>query len=80
VVFTPSADLAPEIADRVVLVGDGSIVADGPAREVLTDTALLSTHGLRPPTTVRLFEGLCDPADVPLTVPAARQWLLDDRE
>jgi cobalt/nickel transport system ATP-binding protein len=76
--FTPSLDLVPEIADRVVLIGrDGSIAADGPLRAVLTDRSLLADHGLRPPQTVRLFEGIVADDDIPLTVDAARQHLLD---
>lgn len=77
VVFTPSTDLAPVVADRVVVVArDGSIAADGPAREVLTDRALLDAHGLVPPVAVRLFEEIDD--DPPLTVEAARRRLADD--
>jgi cobalt/nickel transport system ATP-binding protein len=80
-VFTPSVDLAPVVAERVVLVGtDGSVVADGPTRDVLTDTSLLATHGLRPPVTVRLFEGLLDSDEIPLTVPDARRYLTTELE
>jgi cobalt/nickel transport system ATP-binding protein len=80
VVFTPSPDLVPRVADRAVLVGrDGSVAADGTVREILTDRALLDDHGLRPPATVRLFEGLVDGGDIPLTVPAARRCLRADR-
>jgi cobalt/nickel transport system ATP-binding protein len=77
VLFTPSLDVVPEVAGRVVLVGrGGSIVADGSVRDVLTDRALLADHGLRPPTAVRLFEGLLDREEIPLTVSAARSHLL----
>jgi cobalt/nickel transport system ATP-binding protein len=77
VVFTPSLDLVPEVADRVVLVGrDGSLVADGPVEEILTDRSLLEANGLRPPVTVRLFEDLVAD-DLPLTVSAARRRLRD---
>ena len=76
VVFTPSVDLVPELVDRVVLVGrDGTIAADGSARDVLTDRPLLADHGLRPPMTVRLFEGVVDDESLPLTVTAAREFL-----
>ncbi|ADE03181.1 energy-coupling factor ABC transporter ATP-binding protein [Haloferax volcanii] len=78
VLFTPSVDAVPEIADRVLVVGqDGSIAADGPVRDVLTDTTLLRDNGLRPPATVQLFEGILDVDDVPLTVSEARAHLLD---
>lgn len=79
-VFTPSTDLVPEVAERVVLVGrDGSIAADGDVRDVLTDQSLLEAQGLRPPATVRLFEGIADTDTIPLTVPAARRYLLRER-
>ena len=79
VVFTPSLDLVPELVDRVVLVGrDGTIAADGSVREVLTDRSLLVDHGLRPPMTVRLFEGLIADDSLPLTVAAAREVLREE--
>lgn len=78
VVFTPTLEYVPEIADRVVCIGrGGSVVADGSTREILTDRSLLERHGLAAPPTVRLFEGLADPAEIPLTVSAARELLLD---
>jgi len=77
VLFTPSLDVVPEIADRVITVGpEGSIVADESVRDVLTDGALLRENGLRPPATVQLFEGMLDAEDIPLTVPDARIHLL----
>ena len=78
VVFTPTLDYVPVIADRVICIGrEGSVVADGSTREILTDHSLLERHGLAAPPTVRLFEGLADPEEIPLTVPAAREFLLD---
>ncbi|WP_273837434.1 ABC transporter ATP-binding protein [Halococcus sp. PRR34] len=76
IVFTPSVDLVPLLAERVVLVGqDGSIVADDGVREVLTDRSLLEKHGLRPPAVVRLFEGIVPTDEIPLTVPEGRDRL-----
>jgi len=81
VLFTPSLDVVPDVARRVIVVGrDGSIVADGPVRDVLTDGALLTENGLRPPATVRLFEGILDDEDLPLTVAEARRHLLDEQQ
>jgi cobalt/nickel transport system ATP-binding protein len=78
VLFTPSLALVPAVADRVVLVGrDGSIAADGGVRSVLTDRSLLADHGLRPPQTVRLFDGIVADDELPLTITAARQYLRD---
>ncbi|GGL37721.1 ABC transporter ATP-binding protein [Halarchaeum grantii] len=76
VVFTPTLDVVPELAERVVLVGtDGTVAADGGVREVLTDRALLDAQGLRPPTVVRLFEGVVERAEMPLTVAEGRRYL-----
>ena len=46
------------IAQRVVLLSKGSIVADGPARQVLSDGELLSTAGLDLPAPVTLLKML----------------------
>jgi cobalt/nickel transport system ATP-binding protein len=73
--FTPSPEVVPALADRVVLVADGAVVADDDTRTVLTDTATLAECGLRPPATVRLFEGRLDEERIPLTVEAARRHL-----
>jgi cobalt/nickel transport system ATP-binding protein len=75
VVFTPSLDLVPTVADRAVLLDDGAVVADDDVRSVVTDAELLDRHGLRPPAMVRLFAGRVDPAEMPLTVPEARAYL-----
>jgi cobalt/nickel transport system ATP-binding protein len=81
VLFTPSLDIVPEIADRVIVVGpEGSIVADETVRDVLTDSTLLRENGLRPPATVQLFEGILDADDMPLTVSDARAHLLDQTQ
>lgn len=81
VLFTPSLDVVPEVADRVVVVGpDGSKVADGSVRDALTDSTLLRENGLRPPTTVQLFEGILDADTIPLTVSEARTHLLDETQ
>jgi cobalt/nickel transport system ATP-binding protein len=80
VLFTPSLDIVPELADRVVVVGrDGSVAADGSVRGVLTDRDLLARHGLRPPAAVRLFAGMLDDDDIPLTVEDARRYLRETR-
>jgi cobalt/nickel transport system ATP-binding protein len=38
--------LVGRLCSRVILMDEGQIVADGPAAELLADTALLSAHGL----------------------------------
>ena len=44
VLATHDVELAARLADRVVLLDDGEIVADGPAREVLSGNAAFSTQ------------------------------------
>ncbi|MBN1447302.1 MAG: ABC transporter ATP-binding protein [Bacteroidetes bacterium] len=45
---THDLDMAAQTCDRVLLLSQ-HIVADGSARSILTDTALLTAHGLEPP-------------------------------
>ncbi|WP_225333228.1 energy-coupling factor ABC transporter ATP-binding protein [Halomicrobium urmianum] len=73
VVSTPDTELVPRVADRVsLLAADGTVVAEGSTREVLTDADLLRACDLRPPQVVRLF---ADREDVPLTVDEAAERL-----
>lgn len=50
-VIAVSHDLAfvAEVADRIVVLKEGRVAADRPARELLTDVAALAALGLRPP-------------------------------
>jgi energy-coupling factor transport system ATP-binding protein len=41
---THDVELAAHLADRVVLLGDGDVVADGPAREVMTGSLVFSSQ------------------------------------
>ena len=42
-------DLVLETCRRVLLIADGTLAADGPARELLRDKALLEANGLELP-------------------------------
>lgn len=75
-VATPDLSLVPTVADRVVLLADGRIRADGSPHEVLTDTELLADHGLQVPPIVELFDRL-GIGDKPLTVEAAAERLAE---
>ena len=46
--ITHDLDLALRFTQRVLLLKDGNLVADGPPLEVLADPALLATCNLRP--------------------------------
>jgi energy-coupling factor transport system ATP-binding protein len=52
--ITHDIDLAVTYANRVVLVGSGQIVADGPPEEVLKDFALLERYRVRPSSLLRI--------------------------
>ncbi|HET9492839.1 MAG TPA: ATP-binding cassette domain-containing protein [Chloroflexia bacterium] len=41
---THDVELAAQLADRVVLLGDGGVVADGPAREVMSGSLVFSSQ------------------------------------
>jgi len=75
VTFTPTVEAVPRLAERVVVMSEGETVADGRLREVLTDSELLASAGLRPPPAVRLFDGKIPREELPLTVAAARERL-----
>ncbi|MEQ8235245.1 MAG: ATP-binding cassette domain-containing protein [Syntrophomonadaceae bacterium] len=66
-------------ADRVVLMKDGEIIADGCPAEVLTDVDRLKSLGLAPPPIVDLMSrlNLIDKHGIPvvLTVEQAADWL-----
>jgi len=42
-------DAVLDLCDRVVLLDAGTVVADGPSEQILTDRALLEAHGLELP-------------------------------
>jgi len=49
IIATHDLPAAHELCDRVVILDEGRIVADGPAHSVLGDRALLAAHGLELP-------------------------------
>lgn len=71
VIATHDMELAAEHADRVLVLAAGRVLAEGPAREVLTDAPLLERAGLRPPALVVLTRAA---AALRATVPACASW------
>jgi len=77
-ISTHDVEALPELADRVIVMSNGSLLGEGATADVLQDTKLLNTAGLEPPSIVKLFlqlkeEGLIQ--DVPTTVKDAEQKL-----
>jgi cobalt/nickel transport system ATP-binding protein len=73
VIATHDLDLAARIADRICLVKDGSIIAEGKPCEVFYDSALMEEAGLKKPMVVRTYEEYCrlagiDPQETPVKV------------
>jgi len=64
-------DMAARIADRICIVKQGGIVAEGPPEDILYNEALLASAGLELPTVARLFKDLAlreDGAGLPLSI------------
>jgi cobalt/nickel transport system ATP-binding protein len=59
VLATHDLDLAARIADRVCLVRDGAVFAEGPPQEIFYDTALIKEAGLELPVMVRTYLDYC---------------------
>lgn len=70
---THQMSLVPEVADRMLVMQGGRLIADGPVRDLLTDIPLLEQARLQPPTITRFFyekavQGGCIPERLPLTL------------
>jgi len=72
VIATHDLELAARIADRVCLVKDGAVFAEGSPREIFYDKALITEAGLKLPDTVMTWLDYCrgkniEPVDHPIT-------------
>lgn len=52
IIATHDLELAVEVCGRAIVMDDGSVAADGPIRDVLSDGALLERCGLEPPASM----------------------------
>jgi cobalt/nickel transport system ATP-binding protein len=73
---THKMDYVPRLAERVIVMDQGHVLADGPVRQVLTDVALLERARLAAPSITRYFYEKArkagkEPVDLPLTVEEA---------
>lgn len=66
---THAVDLVPLFADRVILLADRRIVADGPPREVFRETALLHSARVRAPWAAELWLRLDEQRPATLEMP-----------
>jgi len=67
-----------EKADRVFLMKEGRLKAQGPAREILSQVSLLRDCGVRPPQVAELFQRLGWP-EAPVTVEEALYLLRKEK-
>jgi len=75
--ITHDLDFCAEHAERVVVMADGHILADGPAEQVLAKTQLLKRAAVIPPQLVRLAQSLkmpSTPLDVKEFASVYSQW------
>ena len=79
VIVTHDINIAALIAERIIILDQGEIIADGTAREVLTDKRLLETSRLEPPILTKLFQQLFDDSarrdQIPITIEEAVKLL-----
>lgn len=79
VVVTHDVEFVADCSPRVVLMAEGKIVADGDAKEILTDKELAYKASIIPPQITQIFQGLADfgvPTDV-IDVQEASKILYD---
>lgn len=51
-------DMAARLADRICVVKEGSIIAEGRPEDILYDEELLSSAGMQPPAVAKLYKDL----------------------
>ena len=81
IIVTHDMNLAAQIADRIIVLDSGKIVADSTPREILTDEKLLKRSRLEPPILTKMFQRLLnepvDRSEIPLTIDEALSFLKD---
>jgi cobalt/nickel transport system ATP-binding protein len=53
IITSHDLDMVLEVCDRVIVLGDGQLKADGPAKTIMTDDALLHASGLERPLSMQ---------------------------
>jgi cobalt/nickel transport system ATP-binding protein len=80
IISTHDVEALPELADRVIVINQGTVFGQGKTREILQDRNLLESAGLEQPAIVKLFselklKGLV--RNVPMTADEAQEELGD---
>ncbi|MDE5996231.1 MAG: ATP-binding cassette domain-containing protein, partial [Eubacterium sp.] len=65
-------------ADRIVLMKDGSVIADGKPKEVLTNMDLLDAAGIEPPVAVKVYHDLKKRGIVLSEIPLTNEELVGE--
>ena len=83
IIVTHDMNLAARIAHRIIILDDGKITADGPARDILTDEKLLNRSRLEPPILTKMFQQLLtnpeDHSKIPITIEEALLFFKDNK-
>ena len=64
VIATHDMDLAARIADRICLVKNGAVFAEGAPQEIFYDPVLIADSGLKLPASVQTYLDLCSAAGI----------------
>jgi cobalt/nickel transport system ATP-binding protein len=64
VLATHDMDLAARIADRICLIRNGAVFAEGAPEEIFYDPSLVAEAGLKLPATVQTYLDLCSAAGI----------------
>jgi cobalt/nickel transport system ATP-binding protein len=75
VIATHDMDLAARIADRVCLVQNGAVYAEGTPQEIFYNPALITEAGLKLPASVQTYLDFCSTAGI---TPASRPLNTDE--
>jgi cobalt/nickel transport system ATP-binding protein len=75
VIATHDMDLAARIADRVCLVRNGAVYAEGVPQEIFYNTTLITEAGLKLPASVQTYLDFCNAAGIP---PVSRPLKTDE--
>jgi len=77
VIATHDVDLAARIADRICLIRNGAVFAEGVPQEIFYDPKLITDAGLRLPATVQTYLDLCSAASIsPASCPLSTDELV----